>query len=287
MLTTSPNFPGSTFVVEGSKLSIGKENVMTMKKLVRSVSIAFALTLLTGTSALLTSGEGLAAVRQPVVVELFTSEGCNDCPAADKLLRKLETAQPVSNAYIIGLEEHVDYFNSAAWKDPFSSRQFTQRQSAYANRFGPDSVYTPEMVVNGRVNFVGGDETRAYREIEKEATATSGSVSISTKGNELTIKVGGLTTGRYAVYLALTQGGLRSNPTGGENRGARLIHSVIVRSLKVIGYTNGQTPANFVVDKSDTAIKRTPNLSYVAFAQDTTTNDIEAAARLSVTTQQP
>ena len=248
-----------------------------MKKQVRRLSIAFALTLLTGAGALLTAGECLAAGRQPVVVELFTSEGCNDCPAADKLLRKLETAQPISNACIIGLEEHVDYFNSAAWKDPFSLRQFTNRQYAYADKFGPDSVYTPEMVVNGRASFVGNDENRAYQEIAMNATPSSGSVSISTKGNSVTVQVGGLKAGKYAVYLALTQDGLRSHPTGGENKGTTLIHSAIVRSLKIIGYTSGQTSSNFVVEKPDAAVKPTADLSYVVFVQDTTTNDIEAA----------
>ena len=247
-----------------------------MKKPIRRMSIAFALTLLTGASALLTVG-CRAAERQPVVVELFTSEGCNDCPAADKLLRRLETAQPLSNAYIIGLEEHVDYFNSAAWKDPFSLRKFTQRQYNYANKFCSDSVYTPEMIVNGRASFVGNDENQAYQEISKNATPTSGSVSISTNGNRLTVQVGGLNTGKYAVYLALTQNGLRSYPTGGENKGATLIHSAIVRSLKIIGYTTGQTSSKFVVEKSNATIKAKASLYYVAFVQDTTTNDIDAA----------
>src|ERR1700674_652964 len=99
-----------------------------------------------------------AGVRAPVVVELFTSEGCSSCPPADALLARLAEQQPVGNAEVIALEEHVDYWDHEGWIDPFSSGQWTQRQQLYASGFADHGVYTPELVVDGRSGFVGSRE---------------------------------------------------------------------------------------------------------------------------------
>ncbi|WP_460504188.1 DUF1223 domain-containing protein, partial [Hymenobacter agri] len=95
-----------------------------------------------------------APVRVPVVVELFTSEGCSSCPAADAALRELARAQSVPGVEVIALGEHVDYWNRLGWKDGFSSSAYTERQRQYATGFGTGS-YTPQAVVNGRYELVG------------------------------------------------------------------------------------------------------------------------------------
>src|SRR5260221_13588392 len=94
----------------------------------------------------------------PVVVELFTSEGCSSCPPADALLLKLMEKQRPEKAAIVALEEHVDYWDQLGWRDPFSSREWTGRQESYAATFSRGNVYTPQMVVDGRVEFVGSRE---------------------------------------------------------------------------------------------------------------------------------
>jgi hypothetical protein len=104
--------------------------------------------------------------RTPVLVELFTSEGCSDCPPADALLEKLDRLESINNVAVIALSEHVDYWNDIGWKDPYSSREYSLRQGAYGRQFGLGSVYTPQMVVDGRAQFVGSNERDAVRAIE-------------------------------------------------------------------------------------------------------------------------
>src|SRR6516164_6714157 len=108
-------------------------------------------------------------VPRLVVVELFTSEGCSSCPPADALLKELSEQQPLQGVQVIALEEHVDYWNHLGWTDPFSSTEFSQRQSDYARIFGNDGVYTPQMVVDGQSEFVGSRGGSAKEAIQKAA----------------------------------------------------------------------------------------------------------------------
>src|SRR6266849_6423382 len=121
---------------------------------------------------------GPGSAPRVVVVELFTSEGCSSCPPADALLKQLSEQQSVPGAQIVALEEHVDYWNHLGWKDPYSSNEFSERQGDYAQVFGTDGVYTPQMVVDGQNEFVGSRSLAAKEAIEKAANRPKAQVAL-------------------------------------------------------------------------------------------------------------
>ena len=192
------------------------------------------------------SGAGRAASGpvngkpQPVVVELFTSEGCSSCPPADSVLARLVKEQSVKGAHIIALGEHVDYWDRNGWRDPFSSARFTARQNEYATAFKKDTVYTPQMVVDGAAEFVGSDEARAREAIARAVTAPKAEVTatLSDSGKQtLTATVDKLPggVGEAEVFAAQVEDGLNSHVAGGENRGRHLSHSAVAHTWVSLG----------------------------------------------------
>jgi hypothetical protein len=155
----------------------------------------------------------------PVLVELFTSEGCSDCPPADRLLEQLDQAQPVPAADIIVMSEHVDYWDRLGWKDPFSAHAFSERQEEYARRLHVDGPYTPQMVVDGVTEFVGSDGRRALSAIASAVKGPKSPVRITHPAGS-TVRVEVDPTGRAAgVYLAVVAKTGASQVLRGENRG--------------------------------------------------------------------
>jgi hypothetical protein len=188
--------------------------------------------------------------RTPVLVELFTSEGCSSCPPADALLERLDRYQPVNGAELIVLSEHVDYWNDIGWKDPFSSHEYSERQSAYASQFGRGSIYTPQMVVDGHIEFVGSDERRATQAIESATKVRKIPVSISSSLSDektitLHIEAGALPSSggpeSAGVFLAIADNADESQVSRGENAGRTLKHVAVLRSLMRIGAVDGTT----------------------------------------------
>jgi hypothetical protein len=180
--------------------------------------------------------------RVPVLVELFTSEGCSSCPPADAALRRLLRDQPVSRARIVALSEHVDYWNDLGWRDPFSSPSFTLRQEAYARRLPSGSVYTPQLVVGGAFHLVGSKEDAARAAIATGAADPGGEVSANVvPGEEAELQV----TARWPagveaeVLVALVQDHATSRVERGENAGRTLEHVAIARSLYPVGSGTG------------------------------------------------
>ena len=186
----------------------------------------------------------IGELRRPVLVELFTSEGCSSCPPADELLRKLDRTQPLNDARIVVLSEHVDYWDDDKWRDPFSSHAYSERQDAYAPRFGLDTVYTPQMVVDGRFQLVGSDERRAMQAIENAVEDQKVDVTLATgvsaKGAlSVHVDVAQLPSAaneRSAdVLIAWADEADESHVQGGENGGRTLTHVAVLRALNRVG----------------------------------------------------
>jgi hypothetical protein len=228
--------------------------------------------------------------RSPVVVELFTSEGCSSCPPADLLLQKLVQQQPIADAEIIALEEHVDYWNHDGWVDPYSSSHWTERQQAYAAVF-KDDPYTPEAVVNGRSQFVGNNRGEAEAEIKKGAGGLKTEVRITAlpsdeKGSERfrvsVNKLAGNNNGDVAeIWLAVTEDGLHSAVSRGENAGHVLHHVATLRTLRKIGIADARDDS--VAFSGDALVRFSPdwnpeNLSVAVFVQETKSREILGAA---------
>ena len=199
-----------------------------------------------------TQSSQVVVARAPVVVELFTSEGCSSCPPADALLAALDMRQPFGSAEIIAIEEHVTYWDEQGWKDPFSSSSWTTRQYDYAGSLHNGNPYTPQMVVDGTAGFVGSGGIKARQEIEKAAAIPKAKVEISEvspiQNNSVALKISvekllsAAPKDTAEVILAITESGLHSSVKAGENVGKELQHSQVLRELKVIGVVgkNGQ-----------------------------------------------
>jgi hypothetical protein len=227
-------------------------------------------------------------IPAPVLVELFTSEGCSSCPPADALLQQLDRSQPVAGAQLIVLSEHVDYWNHIGWTDPYSSRLFSDRQSAYSDRFRLNSVYTPQMVVDGTTQFVGNDSRLATQAIQKALTQQRVPVRVSEISLETPnllrahVEARALTESAKAakadIYLVVALDHAESQVLRGENGGRRLTHVGVVQSLTKIGRM--ETSKGFAQDVRVKFDSKTDlgNLRVIAFVQEAGQHQVLGAA---------
>lgn len=231
-----------------------------------------------------------SSARVPVVLELFTSEGCSSCPPADALLAKLAEQQPVAGAEIIAIEEHVDYWDHQGWVDPYSSSQWTERQQVYATGLADHGVYTPELIVNGGAGFVGSHEGDTFRAIASAEAQPRAEIMLSLLPTEkhgherLHVEAGKIATGHTGdtpeVWLAITESALHTAVSGGENAGHDLHHAPVLRWLHKAGTANPNGATAYSGDsdvKIDSGWKR-KNLHAVAFVQEKRSHHILGAA---------
>ncbi len=227
----------------------------------------------------------------PVLLELFTSEGCSSCPPADRLLAKLDGTQPIAGAQLIVLSEHVDYWDHDGWKDAYSSGAFTSRQEEYARRFGLNSPFTPQLVVDGKAQVVGSDGAAVERSIDSARRQVKVAVRMSSvaladpKTIRLHLSVdalpGDFKERKADILVAVALDHAESHVSGGENSGRDLRHVSVAESISKVGTVGKGT--NFDRDvtvklKDATALE---GLRLIAFVQGADDGDVVGAALVS------
>jgi hypothetical protein len=193
--------------------------------------VALAPLFLLSATLPLQAGEG------PVVVELFTSEGCSSCPPADALLAELANRPDV-----LALSFHVDYWDRLGWKDPSSSREATARQEQYARLLNIDAVYTPQIVVDGRREAVGSDRAAVERALDAARREPSGvpvTLSFNNGKARITLGRGGVTVNASVVLIGFDRRRVDTVKRG-ENSGRTLTHVDVVRGIEEVGRFTGQ-----------------------------------------------
>ena len=175
----------------------------------------------------------LASEKGFAVVELFTSEGCSSCPAADAAVAKL-LSKNIKDVYI--LSYHVDYWNRLGWKDEFSDHQYSERQQQYARQLSLEGVYTPQVVVNGTTEFVGSNESALSNAIAnntKNQTVSNLNITAEKKNNAVLIKYSITGNETQLLNAAVVLPEADTKVKSGENGGKTLHHVNIVSTLKV------------------------------------------------------
>jgi hypothetical protein len=249
-----------------------------------------SLSLLLATPLLAASLAGGAAEEKPrpVVVELFTSQGCSSCPAADRLLTDLGE-EGLDGIEVIPLSFHVDYWNYIGWTDPFSSAEWSQRQRRYARAFEADRVYTPQLVVDGHGEGVGSDR-REVRRLVAEAAArpARATVSLHSLGGPAAPGVGIEARLDSAVergadlVLAVVETGLTTEVGSGENARRTLRNDHVVRRLfDVARLEPGDTVRLELPLELDPAWRR-DRLGVVVLAQDPASLEVLGAGSLDL-----
>jgi hypothetical protein len=219
--------------------------------------------------------------RVPVLVELFTSEGCSDCPPADALLAELDAKQFVPGAEAIVLSEHVTYWDHQGWRDPFSLEAMTQRQEEYGRRFALDSVYTPQMVVDGTSQFVGSNGRALLAAVTKAAVKPKVSLAIEdARWDQGVVRfaVRGEKLGGGKIIAVIAANATHSEVARGENAGRTLHHTAVVRAVKEMdGRVADGRPLSLETGSTRQADNTDGEMRLVVFATESGTRHVIAA----------
>ena len=229
----------------------------------------------------------------PVVVELFTSQGCSSCPPADRLLSEIGE-DPDLSTRVFPLAFHVDYWNYIGWTDPFSSERWSERQRAYARAFDSNRVYTPQLVVDGRTDCVGSQERKVERSIRRALERQpAGRVSLRLAPGENPDRLRAVAEASLrkdlsrppVLWVALYQTDRTTSVARGENADRTLHNDYVVRRLHraftLPEATEGAEASGEVTLELEPSWERS-NLGVVAFLQDPKALEIHGAARATL-----
>src|SRR5579862_3753215 len=219
------------------------------------------------------AGKGFA------VVELFTSEGCSSCPPADAVVADL-AKQNEENVFILGY--HVDYWNYLGWKDVYSKSAFSNRQKQYASSLKLNSVYTPQIIVNGKTEFVGSDKKKLQQTISKELNSEMiRPFDISAKiidGKNVSVELASADHSNETINVALVQLRAQSDVKRGENNGKQLHHINIVLDLQTIDASSAHQTIHFILPAGFTG----KDFSIIAFLQNKNDWKIDNATQINI-----
>lgn len=221
---------------------------------------------------------------QPIaVIELFTSQGCSSCPSADRLLAQTIKEAKKDSRKIFALSFHVDYWNRLGWADPFSAKEYSQRQSAYANQLNLESVYTPQMIVNGSRAFVGSNENDLKDALKKSLstlpTAAFKTLTLNQQNNippQVKFSLDGIFAG-CNINFALVSLSETTSIKRGENGGLKLTNENVVRQFISIPAT-----AEGVVNFKASPLPSGNNMAIVAYLQQNKNMKIIGAAMADI-----
>jgi len=226
----------------------------------------------------------------PVLVELFTSEGCSSCPPADALLEKMDALEPIPGTQLIVLSEHVDYWNHDGWTDSFSSPSITERQSAYVRALGLKTPFTSQFLVDGTEPLQASDAEQVVQLLRKAASAPKLAMRLASvtvePGNPAIVR-GRIESDvssekhRSDVYVAIALDHAESQVSRGENNGRHLTHVAVLTELAKVGKL--ETGKSFGQDFRIKLPGPAPtNLRIVAFAQESGPGKVFGAILKSV-----
>jgi hypothetical protein len=228
-----------------------------------------------------------AAAPGFAVVELFTSEGCSSCPPADEVLSNVTTAAEKSGQAIYTLAFHVNYWDSSEWRDPFSSSFATQHQKSYAAALRGRGLYTPQMIVNGRDEFIGSQAGRAEASIN-EALARPSSAQLQLEARAepgrvvVDYKLAGAIKKDSAVRLALVQAEGVGKVAAGENAGRTLRHVHVVRAFDTLPVVAAGSGSTVLTWPAEVAAADRAGAKVIAYLQERGTLQITAATQAEI-----
>ncbi|MHC0445456.1 DUF1223 domain-containing protein [Flavobacterium sp. 3-218] len=243
-------------------------------KEIKKITALLVLFLLTGNSIFSQNSDkkGFA------LLELYTSEGCSSCPPADELLGKIQNEYRDKNVYVLAY--HVDYWDKQGWKDIFSNASYTQRQYDYAQFLGKEPIYTPQVIINGKTDYIGSQETSLRNGIKSalsKPAATDLSLEAKQQNDKLTLNYsinGTLKNSRLLV--AIVQKSAKSNVKRGENAHRILSHFQIVHRLQTIDLKTSKGSTTIALPKN----YNTQDFEVVGFVQDSRTGAILGVNRV-------